>query len=83
MNNNSVYDAKLLVKRAFILLLIAFPFMLVVATLLTILNVPTWAIFVCTILVGIAVFLLEYAIYLKRKEKQEKKRTSNFDPFKD
>lgn len=83
MKNNSVYDAKLVIKRAFILLLIAFPFMLIVATLLSIANVPTWLIFVCTILSGFAIFLLEYVIYTKHKEKKEKQRTSNFDPFKD
>ena len=83
MKNNSTYDAKLIVKRWAIFLLIAFPVMLVVATILTVVNVPTWAVYICTILSGGATLLLEYVIYLRRKEKREKEMTSNFDPFKD
>ena len=83
MKNNSAYDAKLILKKTFIFLLLCFPVMLIIATTLTILNVPVWAIFICTILVGGAMFMLIYVLYLKKKEKQEEKRTSNFDPFKD
>jgi len=83
MKNYSYLDTKLILKKVLIFLIIAFPFMLALATLLAVLNAPVWAIFVCTIMFGGAVFLLEYIIYIRRKEKQDEQRKTNYDPFKD
>ena len=83
MNYNSPLDVKKTVKQGVIYLLIAFPFVLFVATVLTIVNAPLWAIMFCNIVVGGGVILLEYIIHNKIKENKKKKNESTFDPFKD
>ena len=84
-NNLTPYDVKKTVKRGAIYLLIAFPFVLAVATALTIIKAPLWAIMFCNVVVGGGVVLLEMLICKKMEERKKKKRgdNSNFDPFKD
>ena len=79
------YDVKQTVKRGLIYLLIAAPFVLIIATILTIVKAPLWVIMVCNVTVGGAVLLLEIFIYSKIKEKRKNKQrgTKEFDPFKD
>lgn len=78
------YDVKQTVKRGVIYLLIAAPFVLIVATVLTIVKAQLWVIMVCNVVVGGAVVLLEILIYGKLKEKKQRQQgTKKFDPFKD
>lgn len=82
--NQTPYDVKRTVTRGLIYLLIAFPFVLIIATVLTIAKAPLWVIMVCNVAVGGAVVLLEMFIYSKIKEKKEKNQgTKKYDPFKD
>ena len=81
--NQTPYDVKQMLKIGLIYLLIAFPFILVVATVLKILNAPLWLIMVCNVAVGGAVILVEYAIHSKIKQKKQEDKKSNFDPFRD
>ena len=86
MNNNlTPFDVKQTLKTGFIYLLIAAPFMLVVATLLTIANVAYWLILLATVIVGgfaiFACFIIHSRIKEKRKTQREK--SDKFDPFKD
>lgn len=82
--NQTPYDVKKTVKQGFIYLLIAFPFVLVVSTALTIAKAPLFVIMLCNIVTAGLVVLLEYIIHNKIKEKRKEKReNSNFDPFKD
>ena len=86
MNNNlTPYDIKKTLKRGLIYLAIAFPFVLAVATALTIINAPLWAIMLCNVTVGGLVVLVEMVIYKKHTENKKKKHGANsdFDPFKD
>jgi len=77
------YDIKIMLKRILIYLLIAFPFVLAIATLLTILNAPLPIIILCNILVGGVVVLIEVVIHGKIKEKKKEKQKSKYDPFRD
>ena len=81
--DQSPYDIKKTVKTGLIYLLIAFPFILIVASVLTIMNAPLAIIMVCNVLVGGAVILLEIVIHNKIKQKRQNKQKSNFDPFRD
>ena len=81
--NQTPYDVKQTLKVGLVYLLIAFPFVLVVATILTILKAPLWLIMVCNIAVGGAVVLIAFAIHTKIKQKKQEEKKSNFDPFRD
>ena len=85
--NQTPYDIKQTLKRGLIYLLIAFPFILVVATLLTIAKAPLWVIMLCNIVVGGSVVFVAMVINNKLKERKQNKEEANlgkkFDPFKD
>lgn len=83
--NMAPYDVKKTVKTGFLYLLIAFPFVLIVATVLTIINAPLWAIMLCNIVTGGGVVFLAYIIHNKIKEKRNKNKGQgkDFDPFRD
>ncbi len=85
MKDQTPYDAMKTIKQGFIYLLIAFPFVLFVATVLTIIKAPLWAIMLCNVVAGGGVVFLVYIIHNKIKEKAKIKREKdgNFDPFKD
>ena len=85
MQNYSQIDFKKTIKRGLIYLLIATPFMLVVAVLLTIVKAPYWLTMLSTVVIGgIAVFIC-YIVNAKLDEKRKKKQqnSNKFDPFKD
>lgn len=85
MQNYSQFDFKKTIKRGLIYLLIATPFMLVIAVLLTIINAPYWLTMLATVVVGgLAVFIC-YIVNGKLDEKRKKKQqdSNKFDPFKD
>lgn len=84
--NYTPIDIKKTLKQGLIYLLIAFPFILVVAVCLTIIKAPLWAIMVCNVTVGGVVIILSYMIHNKIKEKRkvkEKDQPKKYDPFKD
>ena len=84
--NQTPVDVKKTVKKGFIYLLIAFPFVLVVATCLTIINAPLWVILLCNVVTGGIVVFVSMVISNKIKEKKEKDKSNKpkaFDPFKD
>lgn len=83
--NQTPYDVKKTVKQGFIYLLIAFPFVLIVATLLTILKAPLIVVMICNIVVGGGVVLIAWIVHTKIKDKKakEQKLGNKFDPFKD
>lgn len=83
--NQTPYDVKKTVKTGFLYLLIAFPFVLFVATVLTIVKAPLAVIMLCNIVTAGGVVFLEYVVHNKIKEKrnQNKDSKSDFDPFKD
>ena len=85
--NQTPYDIKQTLKRGLIYLLIAFPFILVVATLLTIAKAPIFVVMICNVVVGGIVVFIAMIINNKRKEKKQKSEDANvgkkFDPFKD
>ena len=66
-NYQTPNDVKKIVKQGCIYLLIAFPFVLAVATILTIINAPLWAIMFCNVVVGGGVILFEIFIHNKIK----------------
>ena len=76
-------EIKQTLKRGLIYLLIAFPFILVIATILTIVGSPLWVIMLCNITVGGAVIIVEIVIYNKIKSKKKEQNKSNYDPFRD
>ena len=84
--NYTTVDIKNTLKQGLIYLLIAFPFILVVAVCLTIIRAPLWAVMLCNVAVGGVVIILAYIIHSKIKEKRkekEKAKPKKFDPFKD
>lgn len=85
MKNNSPYDLKMSIKRGWIYLLIALPFMLIVATLLTIIDAPYWLILLATVVVGGGTVLVCAIINSKlaEKRKQKMKNDDTYDPFRD
>ena len=86
MSYNSPYDVKQTLKQGLIYLLIALPFVAVVAVALTIINAPLWAVMLCNVTVGGVVVLVAYIVHNKIKEKRkqkEKNEPKKFDPFKD
>lgn len=84
-NNYSQYDIKKSIKRGCIYLLIALPFMLVIATVLTIIKAPYWLIMLATIVVGGGVVLISLIVNnkLEEKRKNKEKDADKFDPFRD
>ncbi len=84
-NNMSPYDFKKSIKRGAIYLLIALPFMLVVATVLTIIKAPQWLTMLATIVTGGAFVLLSMVVANKIAEKRKEKNDdkSKYDPFRD
>lgn len=87
MNNLTPFDVKKTLKRGFIYLLIALPFMAVVAVLLTIVKAPYFLILSATVVIGGAVVLLCFLTQAKKDEKKKLEEELNpskkFDPFKD
>ena len=87
MNNFTPFDVKKTLKRGLIYMLIALPFMAVIAVLLTIVNAPYFLILIATVVVGGCVVLISFLIQAKRDEKkkinQELNPSKKFDPFKD
>ena len=87
MNNLTPFDIKKTLKRGLLYLLIALPFMSIVAVLLTIVKAPYVLILIATVVSGGCVVLLCFLIQSKRDEKrkleQELNPSSKFDPFKD
>lgn len=81
--DQSPYDIKKTVKTGLVYLLIAFPFVLIVATVLAVVDAPLAIIMICNILVGGVVILLEIIIHNKIKQKRQNQQKSNFDPFRD
>lgn len=84
--NQSPYDVKKTLKQGLIYLLIALPFVAVVAVALTIAKVPPLVIMLCNVVTGGFVVLISYLIHCKMKEKKEQKmknQPKKFDPFKD
>lgn len=84
--NQTPVDVRKTVKRGFKYLLIAFPFVLVCAVFLSIINAPLWAILLCNVVVGGLVVVIEIFISNKineRKEKAKEGKPKEFDPFKD
>ena len=82
-NNLTPYDIKKSIKRGFIYLLIALPFMLVVATILTIVKAPQWLTMLSTVVIGGCIVLICAIIYSKLEEKRKKKNEGKYDSFRD
>ena len=84
MQNNMVpYDIKKSIKRGCIYLLIALPFMLIVATVLTIVKAPHWLTMLATIVLGGGVVLICVIINSKLEEKRKRKNENKYDSFRD
>ena len=87
MINNAFtpFDIQKALKKGLLYLLIASPFMLVLAVILTIANAPFWLNLLSIVIVGGGVVLVCYAVSLKRadKKKQKSEKDGKFDPFKD
>lgn len=87
MNNLSPFDIKKTLKRGLIYMLIALPFMAVIAVLLTIVKAPYFLTLTATVVAGGGVVLLCFLIQSRRDEKrkieQELNPSNQFDPFKD
>lgn len=87
MNNLTPFDIKKTLKRGCIYLLIALPFMAVIAVLLTIVNAPYFLTLIATVVVGGGVVLVCFLIQSRRDEKKKIEQVLNpsnkFDPFKD
>ena len=84
--NQTPVDVKRTVKKGFIYLLVAFPFVLICSVFLTIINAPVWATILCNVVVGGIVVVIEIFISNKIKERKEKEnfgKPKQFDPFKD
>lgn len=82
-NKFSPYEYKNSIKRGFIYLLIASPFMLAIATVLTIVKAPYWLTMLATIVVGGFIVLICAIVRAKMTEKKERNKKDKFDPFKD
>lgn len=80
-----IRDTKKTFNKWLIYLLISFPFMIIVGTIITALGAPLWAILLCEVLFGALVLLICYVIGNKRQENKAKKReqNNNYDPFRD
>jgi len=86
MNNNlTPFEVKKTLKDGLIYLLIALPFMLLVATLLTIINAAYWLTMLATVVVGGFEVLLCVIIHgkIKEKRKENREKDTKFDPFRD
>ena len=84
MKNNLIpFDVKKTIKKGLIFLLIALPFMSVVAILLTIAKVQQWLTMLATIVTGGIVVFICYIVSNSRAEKKKAEKDSKFDPFKD
>ena len=84
--NQSPYDIKKTLKQILIYLLIALPFIAMVAVGLTILKVNPIVIMLCNVVTGGLVIGICYIIHSKMKDKRTKRQESKpkkFDPFKD
>ncbi|MBE7082546.1 MAG: hypothetical protein E7378_02560 [Clostridiales bacterium] len=84
-NNNTPFDYTQTLKRGFIYLLIAAPFMAVLCVVLTIVNCPFVLNLIITVALGGAIVLLCMYIRSKKKEKKDKENQGKkkFDPFRD
>ena len=84
-NNLSPFDVKKTLKKGLIFLLIALPFMSVVAILLTIIKSPQWLTMLATVVTGGIVVFICYIVSNNRAEKKNanKEQEKKFDPFKD
>ena len=84
-NNLSPFDVKKTLKKGLIFLLIALPFMSVVAILLTIIKAPQWLTMLATVVTGGIVVFICYIVSTNRAEKKKanKEQEKKFDPFKD
>lgn len=84
-NNLTPFDIKKMIKKGLIYLLIALPFMSVVAVLLTIIKADYWLTMFATIVVGGIVVFICYVISNNREEKKKRENEDKgkFDPFKD
>lgn len=85
MRDYQPLDVKRTLKTGLIYLAIAFVFMLITSTILTILKVPVWLNVMAGVVVGGIVVFICYLIHNKLKEKKKQKRDESikFDPFKD
>ena len=84
--NQTPYDIKQTLKQGLIYLLIALPFVAIVAVLLTIIKAPVGVVMLCNIITGGIVVFVAYVIHnnIKEKRKQKQKdQPKKFDPFKD
>lgn len=77
------FEVKQTVKLGLIYLLIAFPFVLIVATVLTIIKAPLALIIICNVVVGGIVVFIEMLIHNKIEQKKQENSNTKFDPFKD
>ena len=82
-NNLSSFDMKKTLKTGAIYLLIAFPFVLIVSTILTIVNIPHWLNMLISVVVGAVVVFICYIVHNKIKQKRKENSENEFDPFKD
>lgn len=86
MSYQTPYDVKKTLKQGLIYLLIALPFVSVVAVCLTIAKAPVAVIMLCNVVTGGVVVFVTYLIHCKIKEKRKEKQKNSpkkFDPFKD
>ena len=84
--NQSPSDIKKTLKTMLIYLLIALPFICVVAVGLTILKVNPVVIMLCNVVTGGIVVCIAYVVHSKIKSKKEQEnfgKPKKFDPFKD
>ena len=82
----SPYDVKKTLKQMLIYLLIALPFIAIVAVGLTILKVDPLVIMLCNVVTGGIVVCICYVVHSKIKAKKEQEqigKPKKFDPFKD
>lgn len=76
-------DMNLLIKKIGIYLLIAIPFMLVIAVILNIVKSPFWLNVIITFLVAVITELICFVIYFKKRDKLQSQPKDKYDPFKD
>lgn len=84
--NYTPMDVKKILKQGLIYMLIALPFVMVVAVCLTILKAPLWLVLLGNVTVGGGVIFLCYVIHSKIKENKankQKNKPKKYDPFKD
>ena len=82
-NNLTPFDVKKTIKKGLIFLLIALPFMSVVAVLLTIAKAQQWLTMMATVVTGGIVVFICYVVSNSRAEKKKAEKDNKFDPFKD